>query len=119
MEKKNKYVCTIGFNKNNPYHKKAADILNKMPRGKADYIAQAILAYQGTAAESFFSTIDYEKLKEYILQVIKEYECSKSTILEKKEEICVQKIEPEMIEETVAEETWTGILTSLNAFRQD
>lgn len=40
-EKKNPYVMTIGFKKNNPEHIRVAEFLNSMGREKAQYIVKA------------------------------------------------------------------------------
>ena len=45
MEKKNAFVTTIGFNKNDPAHVQVAEFLNSMERGKAQYIVNAVLAF--------------------------------------------------------------------------
>ena len=49
MGKKNAFVTTIGFNKNDPAHVQVAEFLNGMERGKAQYIVNAVLAYQNGA----------------------------------------------------------------------
>ena len=46
MEKKNPYIMTIGFKKEDPDHIYVAELLNSMGRGKAQYIVKAVLAYQ-------------------------------------------------------------------------
>lgn len=46
MEKKNPYVTTVGFNKDDPDHVRVAELLNSMGRGKAQYLVKAVLAYQ-------------------------------------------------------------------------
>ena len=46
MGKKNAFVTTIGFNKNDPNHVAVAELLNSMKRGKAQYIVNAVLAWQ-------------------------------------------------------------------------
>ena len=40
-EKKNPYVMTIGFRKNNPEHIQVAEFLNSLEREKAQYIVKA------------------------------------------------------------------------------
>lgn len=48
MAKKNPYIFTIGFNKSNPIHVKAVDILNRT-KDKSQLIATALLYYlEGT-----------------------------------------------------------------------
>mgnify|MGYP006876756340 CR=1 FL=1 len=46
MGKKNPFVTTIGFNRHDPAHVEVAQFLNGMERGKAQYIVDAVLAYQ-------------------------------------------------------------------------
>lgn len=70
--KKNPYFFTIGFNAKKAAHVQAAQILNQYGRGeKADYIATAILAYEGKRSEEF-SSIDPEFLRDMIRQMMKE-----------------------------------------------
>lgn len=45
-EKKNPYVMTIGFRKNNPEHIQVAEFLNSLEREKAQYIVKAVLTYR-------------------------------------------------------------------------
>ncbi|MCQ4982112.1 MULTISPECIES: hypothetical protein [Lachnospiraceae] len=82
-EKKNPYSFTIGFNAKNVTHVQAAHILNQYGRGeKADYIAKAILAYEGKSYERTFS-VDPEALRDIIRELLAE-ECGKDTVKESK-----------------------------------
>ena len=77
MGKKNAFVTTIGFNKNDPAHVQVAEFLNGMERGKAQYIVNAVLAYQnGAQAGDMYAgqAVDYEKIRQFVLQVIREHE---------------------------------------------
>lgn len=78
MGKKNAFVTTIGFNKNDPAHVQVAEFLNRMERGKAQYIVNAVLAYQNGGAAAGISAgqaaVDYEKIRQFVLQVIREQE---------------------------------------------
>ena len=78
MGKKNAFVTTIGFNKNDPAHVQVAEFLNGMERGKAQYIVNAVLAYQNGAQAGDMSyagqAVDYEKIRQFVLQVIREHE---------------------------------------------
>ena len=78
MGKKNAYVTTIGFNKNDPAHVQVAEFLNGMERGKAQYIVNAVLAYQNGAQAGDMTyagqAVDYGKIREFVLQVIREHE---------------------------------------------
>lgn len=46
MEKKNPFVTTVGFKKDDPDHVYVAQLLNSMSRGKAQYIVKAVMLYQ-------------------------------------------------------------------------
>ena len=78
MGKKNAFVTTIGFNKNDPAHVQVAEFLNGMERGKAQYIVNAVLAYQNGAQAGDVpyagQAVDYEKIRQFVLQVIREHE---------------------------------------------
>lgn len=78
MGKKNKFVTTIGLNKNDPAHVQVAELLNSMKRGKAQYIVNAVLAYQNGAQTGNMpymgQAVDYEKIRQFVLQVIEEHE---------------------------------------------
>lgn len=76
MAKKNPYVTTIGFNKEDPDHVYVADFLNSMGRGKGQYIVKAIIAYQNlegmTPGHVVMPAVDYEKIRAFVLQVLEE-----------------------------------------------
>lgn len=80
MGKKNPYVMTIGFNRHNPAHVEVAQFLNGMERGKAQYIVDAVMAYQneGPAKISVSSgagrLTDYDTIRMIVLQVMEERE---------------------------------------------
>lgn len=79
MAKKNPYVMTIGFKKDDPDHLAVADFLNGIGHGKAQYIVKAILAYQsllqlGEVPVRGSVNIDYQVVKNMVLQVLGEYE---------------------------------------------
>ena len=46
MEKKHEFKFNIGLNQNNPDHVRVAEILNRLGRGKAEYVVKAVLAYE-------------------------------------------------------------------------
>lgn len=78
MEKKNPFVTTVGFKKDDPDHVYVAELLNSMGRGKAQYIVKAVMLYQdmqesGEAVHTG-STYDYERIRRVVLQVIEERE---------------------------------------------
>lgn len=80
MGKKNPFVTTIGFNRHDPAHVEVAQFLNGMERGKAQYIVDAVIAYQsgGQAGVSALSgterMADYETIRKIVLQVMEERE---------------------------------------------
>lgn len=80
MGKKNPFVTTVGFNRHDPAHVEVAQFLNGMERGKAQYIVDAVMAYQsgGQAGVSVLSgterMADYETIRKIVLQVMEERE---------------------------------------------
>ena len=80
MGKKNPFVTTVGFNRHDPAHVEVAQFLNGMERGKAQYIVDAVLAYQngGSAGISVSSgagrMADYDTIRKIVLQVMEERE---------------------------------------------
>lgn len=80
MGKKNPFVTTVGFNRHDPAHVEVAQFLNGMERGKAQYIVDAVIAYQsgGQAGVSVLSgterMADYETIRKIVLQVMEERE---------------------------------------------
>lgn len=77
-EKKNPYVMTIGFRKNNPEHIQVAEFLNSLEREKAQYIVKAVLTYRtleekGEVLQTGGSvSYDYETIKSIVLQIMRE-----------------------------------------------
>ena len=78
MGKKNPFVTTVGFNRHDPAHVEVAQFLNGMERGKAQYIVDAVMAYQnGGQAEGSGLTgraFDHAAIRQIVLQVIEERE---------------------------------------------
>ncbi len=77
MEKKNPFVTTVGFKKDDPDHIYVAELLNSMGRGKAQYIVKAVLIYhnikvKGGEMPSEISLYDYECIKSIVCQVLEE-----------------------------------------------
>ena len=126
MEKKNPFVTTVGFKKDDPDHIYVAQLLNSMGRGKAQYIVKAVMLYQdmqesGEAVHTG-STYDYERIRKVVLQVIEERE-SETGILIKKvplEEIPKEELKPkkEDVFTSLDEDALSGIMASLAAFQQ-
>lgn len=80
MGKKNPFVTTVGFNRHDPAHVEVAQFLNGMERGKAQYIVDAVMAYQsgGQAGVPILvgagRLADYETIRKIVLQVMEERE---------------------------------------------
>lgn len=100
--KKNPYFFTIGFNAKNAAHVEAAQILNRYGRGeKADYLARAILAYEGKNYEGV-SSVDPEMLRTLIRQVMEE-DSGKAKVDEPEENTVVDVSEKVVKDPEVAE----------------
>lgn len=127
MEKKNPYVTTIGFNKGDPDHIRAVEILNKMGRGKASYIAKAVLAYEAIRESGelpqmgYGTSMDYESLRSFVLKVIAEHEEKmQNPVCMKKEQESepVRDLEESLTEQMgIDESAIQDILLSMEAFR--
>lgn len=79
MEKKNPFVTTVGFKKDDPNHVYVAELLNSMGRGKAQYIVKAVMLYQdmqesGEIQRAVSFSIQHEHIRNVVLQVIEERE---------------------------------------------
>ena len=76
MGKKNPYITTIGFDKTDPRHVQVAELLNDMSRKKAQYIVDAVLAYESMrdqgAGAARLPGIGYEQIKPMVLRVLAE-----------------------------------------------
>lgn len=128
MAKKNPYVTTIGFNREDPDHLYVAGLLNDMGRGKAQYIVKAIMAYQnpgrtaqGSAAIS--TDVDYEKIRNFVLQVLEERATGHIPASEAEQYVTKQSTKAnvdyvEMNEDSAFDDnTVNDILASLRVFR--
>lgn len=127
MGRKNPFVTTIGFNRHDPAHVEVAQFLNGMERGKAQYIVDAVMAYQngGQAGVSVLSRVgglaDYETIRKIVLQVMEErengaYSSNRTAVGEK--ETAEQAEAPGQSELTgLDDEALGGILQSLEAFK--
>ena len=124
MGKKNAFVTTIGFNKNDPAHVQVAEFLNSMERGKAQYIVNAVLAYQNGAQAGDMphagQAVDYERIRQFVLQVIREHERQEAPYNGKAGE----PDGPDAAEEMAGadfgfdEDALSGIMSSLEAFKR-
>ena len=125
MAKKNPYVTTIGFNKEDPDHVYVADFLNSMGRGKGQYIVKAIMAYQNPEGISnghvVVPAVDYEKIKSFVLKIIEERisinaDSGMKEIPRIKREVKEEQVDPEHPID-LDEDTINDIMQSLNMFR--
>ena len=122
MAKKNPYVMTIGFKKDDPDHLAVADFLNGIGHGKAQYIVKAILAYQdllqsGEIPVRGAVNIDYQVVKNMVFQVLGEYE-GKAPVsdISKSENKNAAVQERDMLED-LDEDMLSGIMDSLAMFQ--
>ena len=125
MAKKNPYVTTIGFNKENPDHVYVANFLNSMGRGKGQYIVKAIMAYQNPEGISgghvVVPAVDYEKIKSFVQKIIEERisinaDSGMKEIPRIKREVKEEQVDPGQPID-LDEETISDIMQSLNMFR--
>lgn len=125
MGKKNAFVTTIGFNKNDSAHVQVAEFLNSMERGKAQYIVNAVLAYQNNGAQAgdmlhAGQVVDYERIRQFVLQVIREQERQEAPHTDMAEEPA----RPDAAEDREGasfrfdEDALNGIMSSLEAFKR-
>ena len=118
MEKKNPYVMTIGFKKEDPDHIMVAELLNSMGRGKAQYIVKAVMVYQNLQQSGELPTgggidLDYEAVRRIVLQVLEEQGIRGSNIPEKE----FKKMSEEGMLEDFDENVICGIMESLASFQ--
>lgn len=124
MEKKNPYVTTIGFKKDDPNHVYVAQLLNSMGRGKAQYIVKAVLVYQdlqqkGELPQAMGVPFDYDTIRQIVLQIMDEREGKISSAFPFSNEQ-VQETEPEKEEDILEgfdEAALNGIMESIVAFQ--
>lgn len=127
MGKKNPYVMTIGFNRHDPAHVKVAQFLNGMERGKAQYIVDAVMAYQNGRQEgvSALSRVgglaDYDTIRKIVLQIMEEREngaySSNRAVAEEKETAGQAEASDQNELTGLDDEALGGILQSLEAFK--
>lgn len=130
MEKKNPYVTTIGFKKEDPEHVYVAELLNSMGRGKAQYIVKAVLNYQNMLTSGGgigvsgapMASFDYTQIKQMVYQVLKELkENGEEPLLVPDVSADKKHQEPEEQEDSLLsgldEDAMSGILASIAAFQ--
>ena len=121
MEKKNPYIMTIGFKKEDPDHVYVAEFLNSLGRGKAQYIVKSVLAYQngkqnGEILQPAENPFDYDTIKQIVLQVMEERERQTGNVIGTVREIESEK-ENDLLQ-GFDEDALTGIVESLQAFQE-
>ena len=124
MEKKNPYIMTIGFKKEDPDHVYVAELLNSMKRGKAQYIVKAVLTYQnrkqnGEFPQAIGVPFDYDTIRRIIIQVIEEREKQIRNPIDFQIESEPEKIQCEAgdLLQEFDEAALSGIMESIKAFR--
>ena len=135
MEKKNPYVMTIGFRRNNADHTRVAEFLNSLGREKAQYIVKAVLTFQlmeerGEVPTDAGAAYNYESIRRIVLQILKEQNASDKTFLEESEswEDLPSSEESAQTEEEPQEDNplqgfdedaMLGIMASISAFQEN
>ena len=125
MEKKNPFVTTIGFKKEDPDHVYVAELLNSMGRGKAQYIVQAVLVYQkmqqeGEVPQTSGLPYDYQSIRRVVLQVLEEQKGrsgGQSIVSQTAELKSIPEKEPDLLQ-GFNESDISGIMASLAAFQE-
>lgn len=126
MEKKNPFITTVGFKKDDPEHVYVAELLNAMGRGKAQYIVKAVMVYQnlqqsGEVVPVVGSALDYDRIRNIVYQVLEERE-RQDNFQMPKQTVAMQE-EPKPDEEDnplseLDENDLNGILASIAAFQE-
>lgn len=133
MEKKNPYVMTIGFRKNNAEHIQVAEFLNSLGREKAQYIVKAVLAYQlmeerGEVPTETRAAYTYENIRRIVLQILEEQNVNDETFsaradsgegLETEESTQAGEKQEENPLQGFDEDAMLGIMASISAFQEN
>ena len=127
MEKKNPFVMTVGFKKEDPDHVYVTELLNTMGRGKAQFIVKAVLAYQELLKKGELHSVTglqygYEEIRQIVMQIIEEREKQKgrtgdSNLQEVMVKAAEKKKEKNLFSE-FGEDAMNDILASLAAFQE-
>ena len=124
MEKKNPFVTTVGFKKDDPDHVYVAELLNSMGRGKAQYIVKAVMLYQDMRESGETvptgGAYDYERIRRVVLQVMEEREriLLQSSIEPSEENIQKNSSPKGNVFFEMTDNAIDGIMASLAAFKQ-
>lgn len=123
MEKKNPFVTTVGFKKDDPDHIYVAKLLNSMGRGKAQYIVKAVIQYQNMrqSGEMIGSSYTHDKIRSIVYQVMEERERQGNSytvvpIIAKQEK--VKPMEENNLLSRLDDNALNGILASIAAFQE-
>ena len=126
MEKKNPFITTIGFKKDDPEHIYVAELLNSLGRGKAQYIVKAILAYQSNnSGEEPRITqaggLDYIAVKRIVLQVLEEQgrQYGGVTVSKPEREEIVDEIPENDYLQNFDDDAIDGIMAAMAAFQEE
>lgn len=117
-------MTTIGFSKNAPAHVQVEEFLNSMERGKAQYIVNAVLAYQNGGEAASISAVqvavDYEKIWQFVLPVIREHERQEAPHADMTEEPARPNAAEERARDSFGynEDALNGIMSSLEVFKR-
>ncbi len=124
VEKKNPYVTTVGFNKDDPDHVRVAELLNSMGRSKAQYIVKAVLAYQNLQENGQIPMLsggqmDYVLLRRMVIQILDERDGKQgqASLSENKQEVEVEEQEENDLLQGFDDRVLDGMMASILAFQ--
>ena len=129
-EKKTGAKFTILFNPNDLVHQQAADILNRQPqRGKAHYVAQAIVQYErasGSSDERTLAQIDERFIETVARRVVKEMQMTgagglpvpDSQVSERQETIDISNVSADDVIQAMGEDGMKNMADTLAMFRR-
>lgn len=126
MEKKNPFITTVGFKKDDPEHVYVAELLNAMGRGKAQYIVKAVMVYQnmqqsGEVVPAAGSPLDYDRIRNIVYQVLEERERQDNFQMPKQTATMQEEPKPEEEDNPLSEldeNALNGIMASIAAFQE-
>ena len=126
MEKKNPFVTTVGFKKDDPDHIYVAQLLNSMGRGKAQYIVKAVMGYRnihqnGEVVPRTGSSFDYDRIRSIVCQVLEERERQGNSQMPERTKAKQEESKPKEEDNLLSgldEYALSGILASIAAFQE-
>lgn len=126
MEKKNPFITTIGFKKDDPEHIYVAELLNSLGRGKAQYIVKAILAYQSNNSGeepriTQAGSLDYIAVKRIVLQVLEEQgrQYGSVPVPKTEQEEIIDEIPENDFLQNFDDDAIDGIMAAMAAFQEE